>query len=145
MARRASPDPETLLRRHFSREIEEERDRWTTRDGSGDAEDDPACGSPGVFQFAPAVLRRSAWSRETAAAAVLAACVGAALLTAPESGRTAVPGMPVPAEPAVLGEKAVSLSAMIGARLARAVSEFADLQSPAPRTFIVPGRFRGKD
>lgn len=130
-------DPDILLRRHFSREIEEERNLPTSRvqhattdveqDGASRWNDRPPSRAP----------RRSAWFQEAAAAAVLAACVGAAFL--------AVPGESSTAAPEVLGAKAVIVGRLIETKLVWAVSEFADMRGPEPQGFGIPGRFREKE
>lgn len=134
MARRASPDPEILLRKYFSREIELERlppESRVHRGAVGEGMDGRSGRSARPMSVPN---RRGPRVPELAAAAVLAACVGAALLAAPEPGGAAVPE--------VLGERAVSVGISASVKLIRAVSAYADLWRPASD---VPGRFRGKD
>lgn len=130
-------DPETLLRNHFAREIEEERRRPAPQDMHVRTEEEPADAYRPNVPAVSAGSRRTTWFRETAAAAVLAACVGAAFLAAPEEDSKPAPE--------VLGAKAVIVGRLIGTKLARAVSEFADGQGPAPQGSIIPGRFRVKE
>lgn len=130
-------DPETLLRNHFVREIEEERKRSAPLDTHARTEAEPADAIPRNVPAIVSASRRPTWIQETAAAAVLAACVGAAYLTAP--GEDSKPS------PEVLGEKAVIVGRLIGTKLALAVSEFADIQGPAQQGSLIPGRFREKE
>jgi hypothetical protein len=130
-------DPEILLMKHFSREIEEERNRWASRDPLGAAVERTAGASRQFVAPERPRTRRHAWPQEAATAAILAACAGAALLAAP--------GCRAASDPGILGERAVSVGILLGAKLARAVSEYADMRDPAPGAFMVPGRIRGKD
>ncbi len=130
-------DPENLLRIHFSREIEEERNRPASRDPFARTEGEPAKAYRRNVPLPSAAPRLPGWFNEAAAAAVLAACVGASFLAAPGGG--------VPADPEVLGARAVIAGRSIGTRLARAASEFAELRGPASKAPVLPGRFRGKE